>query len=130
MKLRVRGSSIRLRLTRTEVERLRGAEGRVSDQVRFGPQNLLSYAIVREPSPSTGPTPLLRATFDGAGITVFAPDSVVSTWAGSERVGFDAEQSVGDGPSLRILVEKDWNCLTAREGEEDVDTFPNPNLTC
>jgi hypothetical protein len=45
-------------------------------------------------------------------------------------VGFEAEQSTGGSERLRILVEKDWACLTARDGEEDVDAFPNPNVSC
>jgi hypothetical protein len=31
---------------------------------------------------------------------------------------------------LRILVEKDWNCLTPRAGEDDSDSFANPNKSC
>lgn len=127
MKLRVRGSSLRLRLTRTEVESLRGVAGRVEDHVQFGPTSRLTYAIVRGDGP-------VRATFEGSAVTVTAPEAIVSAWAGSDEVGFEAEQATGDGSAtpttLRILVEKDWNCLTSRPGEEDVDTFPNPNVSC
>jgi hypothetical protein len=124
MKLRIRGSSLRLRLTRTEVERLAGAEGSVEDTVRFAPATSLTYRVRR------AETHAACASFDGATVDVLVPSATVIAWASSDQVGFEAEQSVGDGPPLRILVEKDWTCLTARTGEEDVDTFPNPNTSC
>jgi hypothetical protein len=124
MKLRVRGSSLRLRLTRTEVERLAGTEGCVEDTVRFGPATSLTYRIRR------GEGSAVRASLDGATIEVVVPRATLDPWASSEQVGFDAEQPVGDSAPLRIVVEKDWTCLTARAGEEDVDTFPNPNKSC
>ena len=124
MKLRVRGSSLRLRLTRTEVERLAGPEGSVEDTVSFGPATSLTYRIRR------AETPAVRASLDGTTIEVVVPRSTLDPWASSEQVGFEAEQSVGDAAPLRIVVEKDWTCLTSRAGEEDVDTFTNPNKTC
>jgi hypothetical protein len=42
--------------------------------------------------------------------------------AGAQPAAADAE--------LRIVVEKDFACLTAREGEDESDNFPNPNPTC
>lgn len=124
MKLRVRGSSLRLRLTRTEVECLAGPEGCVEDSVRFGPQASLTYRIRRAEVPAVG------ASLEGTRIDVVVPPATIDAWAKSEEVGFEAEQSTGGPEPLRILVEKDWTCLTARAGEEDVDTFPNPNTSC
>ena len=123
MKLRVRGNSLRLRLTRAEVDRLRSG-GRVEERVCFGPTSSLTYSIERQDVRDT------RAELEGLAVRVVAPNAVVDAWATSEAVGFDADQRIGDGDVLRILVEKDWNCLTSRPGEEDVDTFPNPNKTC
>jgi hypothetical protein len=37
---------------------------------------------------------------------------------------------VGDGKTLRILVEKDFACLTKPPHEDDADAFPNPNKSC
>ena len=124
MKLRVRGSSLRLRLTRMEVERLAGPEGCVEDAVHFGPQASLTYRIRR------AEVPALSASLEGTTIDVVAPSATVDAWAKSELVGFEAEQSTGAPEPLRVLVEKDWACLTTRDGEEDVDAFPNPNLSC
>lgn len=124
MKLRVRGSSLRLRLTKTEVDRLGAGAGTVEERVRFGPTSALTYSI------ECGDVPAPRAMLEGATVRVIAPHGLVEAWAKSDQVGFEAEQPTGDGEVLRILVEKDWNCLTARPGEEDVDTFANPNACC
>ena len=45
-------------------------------------------------------------------------------------MGIAAEQPVADGVVLRVLVEKDFACLTVREGEDDEDAFPNPHESC
>ena len=44
MKLRLQGNSVRLRLTRSEVERLRET-GLVEESVDFGPGELLAYRL-------------------------------------------------------------------------------------
>lgn len=124
MKLRARGSSLRLRLTQKEVDRLAGAEGVVEETVHFGPHASLTYRIRR------AEVPALSASLEGTRIDVVAPPATIDAWAKSEQVGFEAEQSTGGPEPLRILVEKDWACLTARDGEEDVDAFPNPNVSC
>ena len=124
MKLRARGSSLRLRLTQKEVERLAGDEGSVEDTVRFGPQASLTYRIRR------AEVPVVSASLEGATIDVVVPRAILEAWAKSEEVGFEAEQSTGGAEPLRILVEKDWACLTSRAGEEDVDAFPNPHTSC
>ncbi len=46
MKLRIRGNSVRLRLTRGEVEDF-DREGRVEDAAQFGPGARLAYALER-----------------------------------------------------------------------------------
>ena len=37
-----------------------------------------------------------------------------------------SELALEDGDSLKILVEKDFACLVAREGEDESDMFPHP----
>lgn len=123
MKLRVRGSSIRLRVTRTEVARLAAGEP-VEERVPFGAGAALLYGI--EPSTAAA----VDARLEGAHVRVLAPSALLSSWATSDDVGFEAKKDLGDGTALTILVEKDWTCLTSRPGDEDIDTFPNPNTSC
>ena len=123
MKLRIRGSSVRLRLTRGEVQRV-AEGGRVEDAVAFGPTQCLSYALV------AADVSVPSATFDQAAIVVSIPHEQLHAWATSDDVGIEAQQSIGNGQALSILVEKDFACLTPRKGEDDGDAFPNPNETC
>ncbi len=123
MKLRTRGNSLRFRLTRTEVARLAQGEA-VTDRVEFGGGAALSYSVAGSADGE------VRATLEGTHVRVTAPAGLVAKWAGSEDVGFEAVQALEDGKSLKILVEKDWTCLTKRDGEEDLDTYPHPHETC
>lgn len=123
MKLRTRGNSLRLRLTRSEVARL-AEGGEVTDRVEFGPGAALSYTIAR------ADVAQVRATLEGAHVRVDAPAAVVRDWAATEQVGFEGVQPLDGDRALKILVEKDWTCLTKREGDEDVDTYPHPHETC
>ncbi len=123
MKLRVRGNSIRLRLNRGEVAAL-GAGGRVEERVPFGPGVALAYVF------EAADVPALVAHFDGARIVVQAPRGEVAAWAAGDDVGMEHEGAVAPDETLRILVEKDFACLTGRPGEEDHDAFDNPHGHC
>ncbi len=54
------------------------------------------------------------------------PESDVMQWASTEQVSITADETLDDGKLLKILVEKDFTCLTPRDGEDDSDTFPHP----
>ncbi len=123
MKLRIRGNSIRLRLTRGEVAAI-AASGRVEDAIAFGPGERLVYAL------ACGEVDALRARLGGGVVEVTAPAAVAREWASSDRVGLEGEQPIGGGDVLTIIVEKDFACLKPRADEDDADAFPNPNETC
>lgn len=119
MKLRIKGDSIRLRLSQTEVQNF-GTEGYCEDQTNF-PGKVLSYRLQKADTAS------LSATFNGNKVLVEVPQSVATKWVEDpSQVGFDYEQELGDGAVLRILVEKDFACLAERPHEDESDNFPNP----
>ncbi|HVJ90797.1 MAG TPA: hypothetical protein VM580_13415 [Labilithrix sp.] len=124
MKLRIRGDSIRLRLTQSEVATLVDS-GRIEESTAFGPSPLerFSYAIVLGGE-------VVAAKSTAKGIEIVLPAATGRAWASSASVGIEAEQPAGDGRTLRILVEKDFACLTQRPHEDDSDAFPNPNTSC
>lgn len=126
MKLRIRGNSLRLRLSRGEVAEL-AERGRVDDGIAFGsePEARLHYGIV-----CSDETSVLSARLGSAAIVVTLPTTVARAWAASDDVSLEAEQPIGAGDVLRLLVEKDFACLQPRAGEDDGDAFPNPNVTC
>jgi len=112
VKLRIRKNSIRLRLTRSEVDALR-EPGFVEERVELAPASLV-YRIER------GQARELGATFDGARLVVSVPEATLRDFCDTDRVGFD-----GASGSVRVLVEKDWQCLAPRD-EDDADAFPHP----
>jgi hypothetical protein len=122
MKIRMRGNSVRVRLTRGEVARL-AAEGRVEEATEFGPGpgGRLVYSLE-----SSDEARGLGARFSEGRIRLTVPADAAERWAASDEVSLESEQQLGVGPSLRILVEKDFACLTKRAGEEDADTYPHP----
>jgi phage baseplate assembly protein gpV len=122
MKLRMRANTLRLRLTRGEVDRL--GEGQTVREVTHFPDGTsLIYAL------AVGGTHVHAAqqfVDTGSEITVTVPSAQAREWAGSQEVGFGGDAPVRVGP-LEVLIEKDFSCITPREGEEELDTFPNPN---
>ncbi len=124
MKLRIRDNSLRLRLTRSEVEALR-ADGRVEAAVHFGPGTLLGYRLVADDTLSA---PI--ASFDDDGVTVRLPAADAHRFATTEEVSLRHAQPLGADESLAILVEKDFACLVEREGEDDSDAYPHPDGGC
>lgn len=120
MKLRMRGSSVRLRLTRGEVDAL-ASKGRVEESASFPGGGRFAYAL------ATGrDAARVTARFDGTTLLVTVPEAQARTWAGNEEVGFEAEERTESGETLRVLVEKDFACLKPREGEDDEDAYPHP----
>ena len=120
MKLRIRDNSIRLRLTRNEVDMV-SAEGLVKARVSMPGGNGLDYVLE---SSKHAPKPTAR--FSDGTLTVQLPESEVNQWAASEQVSIAADESLDDGDVLQILVEKDFACLAPREGEDESDMYPHP----
>jgi Family of unknown function (DUF7009) len=120
VKLRIRDNSIRLRLTRVEVDTV-SSTGIVKARVSVPGGDGLDYvlecsAIAERPS----------ASLSGGALTVTLPESELMQWAKSEQVSIEADEDLGHGDSLKILVEKDFACLAPREGEDEMDMYPHP----
>lgn len=120
VKLRVRDNSIRLRLTRSEVELVR-ADGLVRGRVPLAGANNFDYVL--ESSPATIKP---EAHISNNVLTVRVPEAEILRWSGSDEVSISATQKLADGVELGILVEKDFACLTPREGEDETDMYPHP----
>jgi len=118
MKLRIRGNMVRVRLTQSEVARL-AEGGRVEQTTTFSPASKLVSSV------ETSGAKQSIAKFDGANLAVILPFAQVRRWATSDDVGIDETQSVGGGQFLRLLIEKDFECMHSR-AEQDTDAFPNP----
>ena len=113
MKLRIKGNTIRLRLTRTEVAEI--GEGReVRESTEFSPTSAFVYSL------QSGSNEIVEAQFSNNCLRINIPHEISKAWAVSNEVGIEAEQQ-----QLKIIIEKDFACLSPR-GEEDSDTFENP----
>lgn len=124
MKLRIKGDSLRLRLTQGEVRALVDS-GVVEDRVRFGGGAQLVYRLRRDAAAKS-----VSAAFASNVVEVRLPESSALSWARSNEVTLAGAQPAAADSELRIAVEKDFACLTVREGEDESDNFPNPNQTC
>lgn len=135
MKLRIRGNSIRLRLTETEVERLAAGQ-RITESTLLGGGGQLVYGVEAREDQGVPSTRFATASGGGAGaeVVVLLPSDKVRAWSVSSEEGIYGEQEVGDGQRLQLAVEKDYRCLTPRSAQEDpADAYPHPKegeLSC
>ena len=121
MKIRIRDNSIRLRLTRGEVDVIH-KDGIVSATTGFPGGRELRYVLESSPASVTP-----AAFYSENEIKVRLPETIVLAWATTEQVSIEGEQVLDDGDKLKILVEKDFACLAPREGEDESDMFPHPD---
>lgn len=119
MKLRIKGSSLRLRLTQGEVRQLQDS-GAVSEEVRFDGARTLGYRVMTSSEVSD-----ITVSYDHNLIEIRLPRARAQRWISTDEVTLSHEQPNGAG-TLRIVIEKDWACLAPREGEDESDNFPHP----
>jgi hypothetical protein len=121
MKLRIKGNSLRLRISRTEMARLLQV-GRIEQTVYFARDAKLTYALEHAASAQT-----ISVRYRPQEVTVLLSTSEARQWAEGEQVGIYGSADTGHGP-LALLVEKDFACLNASDAdsEDEADAFPNP----
>ena len=122
MKLRIKGNSLRYRLSRSEVAKF-VTTGYLEEQTLFG-QNKFMYALQ-----IAGNGDELAATFDQNKITMFVPAVLLQGWPENDVVGFNANMPLTDSSSLYLLLEKDFICLDDTT-EDQTDNYENPHKTC
>ena len=122
MKLRIKGNSVRIRLTKPEVSKL--AEiGYLEEQTLFGDNSFL-YALQSIPGEGQ-----LTATFTDNKVTMFVPSSLLKDWPNNNVVGFNSAMLITETDSLYLLLEKDFVCLDETT-EDQSDNYSNPKLNC
>lgn len=116
MKLRCTTNSIRLRLRRSEVRQLLD-HGQIDDFITFAPGDQFCFSIHLDQQ-----TEHMRSSRENGRIRLTIPWNLGRQWANSDMVGISAEQPIGDGQVLQLLVEKDFPCMT-RPDEDKTDFF-------
>lgn len=120
MKLRIKGDSLRLRISPSEMARLLET-GRVEDTVHFGPDPAARLRYALEHSAQAGG---LSVRYQAPEVTVVISTLQAQQWAGGADVGIYAEVSAGPA-RLEVAVEKDFACLDQSDAANH-DAFPNP----
>jgi hypothetical protein len=112
MKIRIKGNSLRYRLTRSDVDKF-STDGYIEETTDFGMQTL-TYALQQHRLSN------LSASFENNKITLFMPEVMTDEWVATDRVGFESHQN-----GLYLLIEKDFKCLD-NVAEDQSDNYPNP----
>lgn len=118
MKIRLKGNSIRYRLTKSEVQTF-CENGFFKETTAFG-NRVFSYSIAISKGEE-----LMKAIFEDSGITLFLDEKACEGWANSSQVGFRHTMQLGDGKELALLLEKDFVCMDETV-EDQSDNYPNP----
>lgn len=129
MKLRIKGDSLRFRITPSEMQRLVDA-GRIDETVHFAAEAKLTYALEQ------GNAAELTLRYTPGEVAVVLPAAQARRWAQSDEVGIYGTADLPTG-IVELTVEKDWACLDKNDKSDksdprDEDAFPNPNegVTC
>jgi len=112
MKIRIKGNSLRYRLTKSDVSRFE-KDGYLEECTHFGEQTLI-YALQRSTEAN------LSAVFESNKITLFMPAAMADEWVSTDVVGFEDQDN-----KLYLLIEKDFKCLD-NVAEDQSDNYPNP----
>ena len=119
MKIRIYDDSVRLRLDRSEVDAV-GQGDAVVCRTRFPGGAQFRYQL------NSDAVEAVTASFDDGCIRVAIPHSVAEHWASDEsEVSIRGTADI-EGGALTLLIEKDFECLEPRQGEDQSNRFINP----
>lgn len=120
MKIRIKGNSVRFRLTKTEVQSL-CERGISREKTTFNESNFVYAVKVSDKYDN------LHASFLNLGIILFLPQTILSDWYLNEQVGFYHSQTLESGQKLELKLEKDFVCMD-KTTENQSDNYPNPKM--
>lgn len=122
MKIRIKDSSIRFRLSASDIKTLY-KKGKVVSVCNFGSTSQFKYSVVSKKGSNTD---YICVYLKKNHIKIELSVSDVKEWYKTDLEGFDADMDNGTDGGLYVLLEKDWQCLTPRD-EDESNLFPNPN---
>ena len=127
MKLRIKGNSLRLRVSRSELASLLDG-GRIEETIHFSasPEAKLTYALN-----SAVQSAAVSIEYEPQAVTVILSKDQTCVWGSESEVGVYGELDIGDAGFLEVIVEKDFACLDQSD-EDNIDTYANPHAgtTC
>jgi hypothetical protein len=118
MKLRIHKNSIRLRLSQPEVDKIGKGQGITETlETGLGWKNDFSYCLMpMEYYQDIG------AEFEQNTLKIYLSKNQAEAWAYSDSVGITHVT----GDRITILIEKDFQCLHKRPGEDESQNFSHP----
>ena len=123
MKIRIKGNSIRLRLTKTDVADLK-EKGMVKEETVFSFEAVFSYALFVDADSEE-----INAKFKDNCVTVFLPEKEAAILTDSQEITVKNSQYNGSADGLFILIEKDLQCLD-ETSEDQSDMYENKKTSC
>jgi hypothetical protein len=118
MKLRIKGNTIRFRLTKSEVAYF-SEKKFIQESTNLG-KRIFSYGMK-----ASDAIDKIGAEYENDGITITIPTALAKSWTDTNLVGLSEEMPVQEGKKLFILIEKDFKCLD-EVSEDQSDNYPNP----
>lgn len=122
MKIRIKGNTLRFRLTKSEVILL-AESGYIEEKTAFE-SNTLKYIVT-----STDAS-IMSIDFINGNITLLVPQNLLQQWAHDNTVSLDQNMQVNNKAELYILLEKDFKCIDVSPVEDQSDYFENPTKSC
>jgi hypothetical protein len=120
MKLRLKENTLRIRLSRDDVDTLIGS-GEVCSETLLPNNKKFCYGVRLIDGP-------VRVDYVDGGLWLGVLREEIKNWNNNDRVGFNWSIPVNEEPvSLQVLLEKDFQCLTERKGEDESKLYANPN---
>ena len=121
MKLRIKGDSLRLRISRSEMERL-VAVGRIEETVHFTAVAGESFTYALEhAAEALG----VSVRYEPGSVAVIVPTESVLRWTDESQVGIYESVALDSKRNLDLILEKDFACSDGSDAD-NVDTFTNP----
>ncbi|MFZ7115919.1 MAG: DUF7009 family protein [Bacteroidota bacterium] len=118
MKLRLKGNTIRFRLSKTDVSVF--SENRyIQETTDFG-NRVFSYGLKMSENSDK-----INAEYVNDSMIINIPLNISKQWTDSNQVGLSEEMPLSDGKKLFILIEKDFQCLDETI-EDQSDNYENP----
>lgn len=123
MKIRIKGNSIRLRLTKTDIKNLK-ENGRVDEQTVLGENQIFAYSLEKNENLNA-----ISAHFEQGKIKVLLPKKETEILTETDEITIRGNQENGTEHGLFLLIEKDLKCLDTTF-EDQSDMYENPKTHC
>jgi hypothetical protein len=120
MKLRIKGNSLRLRVSRVDLANLLH-DGRIDETIQFTPdaRAKLTYGLEIRSCDQE-----ISVQYYDCQVRLVLSTKAAMRWANGDEVGLYGE-SATDSEPLQLSVEKDYACID-RDDADNAEAFPNP----